>query len=108
VVVSTDRAHAMSGARLGLQARLKTINLSIIWHHCCIHREALASKNIPKKLNEVLRDIVQDVNLIKDRSLNYRIFNYIMKIWEAYTSSCYYTLKYAGYREVKLCHVFLN
>ncbi|KAL4148803.1 hypothetical protein QTP88_002956 [Uroleucon formosanum] len=67
----------MSGTRSGLQARLKTINSSIIWHHCCIHREALAAKNMPEKLNEVLRDIVQVVNLIKARSLNSRIFNLI-------------------------------
>ncbi|XP_025410789.1 zinc finger BED domain-containing protein 5-like [Sipha flava] len=62
---TTDGARAMSGTRSGLQARLKTINSSIIWHHCCIHREALAAKNMPEKLNEVLRDIVQVVNLIK-------------------------------------------
>lgn len=77
VAVSTDGARAMSGTRSGLQARLKTINSSIIWHHCCIHREALAAKNMPEKLNEVLRDIVQVVNLIKARSLNSRIFNLI-------------------------------
>ncbi|KAL4088791.1 hypothetical protein QTP88_023875 [Uroleucon formosanum] len=74
---TTDGARAMSGTRSGLQARLKTINSSIIWHHCCIHREALAAKNMPEKLNEVLRDIVQVVNLIKARSLNSRIFNLI-------------------------------
>jgi len=51
VAVSTDGARAMSGTRLGLQARLKTINSSIIWHHCCIHREALALKIMPEKLN---------------------------------------------------------
>ncbi|XP_025193640.1 SCAN domain-containing protein 3-like [Melanaphis sacchari] len=32
---------------------------------------------MPQKLNEVLRDIVQVVNLIKARSLNSRIFNLI-------------------------------
>ncbi|XP_025407292.1 zinc finger BED domain-containing protein 5-like [Sipha flava] len=41
------------------------------------YREALAAKNMPEKLNEVLRDIVQVVNLIKARSLNSRIFNLI-------------------------------
>lgn len=77
VAVSTDGARAMTGTRIGLQARVKKMNPSIIWHHCCIHREALAAKNMPEKLKMVLDDIVQVVNFIKARPLNSRIFGKI-------------------------------
>jgi len=43
----------MSGTRSGLQTRVKSINSSIIWRHCCIHREALVAKNMQEKFNEV-------------------------------------------------------
>ncbi|XP_046977632.1 zinc finger BED domain-containing protein 5-like [Vanessa cardui] len=77
VAVSTDGARAMTGTRIGLQARVKKMNPSIVWHHCCIHREALAAKNMPEKLKTVLDDIVQVVNFIKARPLNSRIFGMI-------------------------------
>nr|XP_023025874.1 zinc finger BED domain-containing protein 5-like [Leptinotarsa decemlineata] len=44
VAVNTDGARAMTGTRIGLQARVKKMNPAIIWHHCCIHKEALAAK----------------------------------------------------------------
>lgn len=77
VAVSTDGARAMTGTRIGLQACVKKMNPAIIWHHCCIHREALAAKNMPEKLKTVLDDIVQVVNFIKARPLNSRIFGII-------------------------------
>ncbi|GBP37036.1 SCAN domain-containing protein 3 [Eumeta japonica] len=72
--VSTDGARTKTGTRTGLQARVKKTNPSIVWHHCCIHREALADKNMPEKLKTVLDDIIQVVNFNKAWLLNSRIF----------------------------------
>ena len=58
VAVSTDGARAMTGTKKGLQGRVKAMNSSIICHHCCIHREALAAKNMPAKLKTVLEEIM--------------------------------------------------
>lgn len=38
-----------------------------------IHREALAAKGIPEKMENVLQDAVKGVNLIKARPLNSRL-----------------------------------
>lgn len=75
--VSTDRPRAMTGTPAGLKARVKKMNPSIIWHHCCIHTETLAAKNMPEKFKIVLDDIVQVVNVIKTRPINFRIFGVI-------------------------------
>lgn len=75
--VSTDRPRAMTGTPAGLKARVKKMNPSIIWHHCCIHTETLAAKNMPEKFKIVLDDIVQVVNVIKARPINFRIFGVI-------------------------------
>ncbi|CAG9814705.1 unnamed protein product [Phaedon cochleariae] len=77
VAVSTDGAGAMTGTRICLQAHVKKMNTSIIWHHCCIHGEALAAKNMPEELKAVLDDLVRVVNFIKARPLNSRIFGII-------------------------------
>jgi hypothetical protein len=44
--VCTDGAAAMVDRQNGLIARLKTINSSIKWTYCIIHREELASKQL--------------------------------------------------------------
>lgn len=51
VAVNIDGARSMLSTRLGLQAHIKTINSSMIWHDCCIHRDVLIAKYIPEKLN---------------------------------------------------------
>jgi len=40
-----------------------------------IHRQALASKNMPRSLKLVLDSAVKDVNLIKARLLNSKLFS---------------------------------
>ncbi|XP_069063693.1 zinc finger BED domain-containing protein 5-like [Pleurodeles waltl] len=72
--ISTDGARAMSGRLTGLVARIREINSSVVWHHCCIHRESLATKKMPEELKKVLNESVKIVNLIKARSLNSRLF----------------------------------
>lgn len=41
-----------------------------MWNHCFIHREALASREMPQNLMEVLKNAVKVVNFIKESSLN--------------------------------------
>jgi hypothetical protein len=72
--VCTDGAAAMVGLQNGLIARLKTINSSVKWTHCIIHKEALASKQLNKDLNSVLEIAVKTVSLTKSRPLNSRLF----------------------------------
>ncbi|XP_078503770.1 zinc finger BED domain-containing protein 5-like [Lissotriton helveticus] len=72
--ISTDGTRAMSGRLTGLVARIREINPSVVWHHCCIHRESLATKKIPEELKKVLNESVKIVNFIKARSLNSRLF----------------------------------
>lgn len=67
----------MTGTRIGLQAHVRKMNPAIIWHHCCIHMEALAAKKMPEQLKKMFDDIVQVVNFIKVRLLNSRIFGII-------------------------------
>jgi hypothetical protein len=72
--VCTDGAAAVVGWKNGLIARLKTINSSVKWTYCIIHREALASKQLNEDLNSVLEIAVKTVNLIKSRPWNSRLF----------------------------------
>ncbi|XP_074033902.1 zinc finger BED domain-containing protein 5-like [Leptinotarsa decemlineata] len=53
------------------------MNPAILWHHCGIHKEALATENMPEQFKTVLDDIMQVVNFIKSRPLNSRIFGII-------------------------------
>jgi hypothetical protein len=72
--ISTDRVRAMSGRLTGLIARIRESNPSVTWHHCCIHRESLATKKMTEELKKVLNESVKIVNFIKARSLNSRLF----------------------------------
>ncbi|XP_066241779.1 protein FAM200B [Saccopteryx leptura] len=52
---------------------LEVTNNGAVWNHCFIHREALASRDIPQNLMEVLKNAVKVVNFIKGSSLNSRL-----------------------------------
>jgi hypothetical protein len=75
VGICTDGAQAMSGKYNGLQALVKKESSDIIWTHCMIHREALASKSLSPGLNIVLEVVIEVVNYIKTRPLKSRIFS---------------------------------
>jgi hypothetical protein len=51
---------------------------NIPWTHCCIHKQTLASKHIPKRLNEVLVNAVKTLYFTKITA-NSRIFQAIHK-----------------------------
>ncbi|XP_064468935.1 protein FAM200A-like [Ornithodoros turicata] len=64
----------MSGKHKGLVARAQEVEPSVRWTHCSIHREALACKDMPSALKDVLAQAVKIVNFIKARPLNSRLF----------------------------------
>ncbi|XP_022908280.2 zinc finger BED domain-containing protein 5-like [Onthophagus taurus] len=64
VGISTDGAKSMVGSNKGLIAKI----------HCCIHREALATRKMPADLQKVLDESVKIVNYITGRPLNARLF----------------------------------
>ncbi|XP_007119478.2 protein FAM200B isoform X1 [Physeter macrocephalus] len=62
------------------------------WNHCFIHREALASRETPQKLMEVLKKAVKVVNFIKGSSLNSRLLEtFCSEIGANYTHLLYHT-----------------
>ncbi|KAL4083682.1 hypothetical protein QTP88_028998 [Uroleucon formosanum] len=64
----------MTGRLSGVATRIKKVAPLCKTIHCTIHRQALASKNMPKSLKLVLDSAVKIVNLIKARPLNSRLF----------------------------------
>uniref|UniRef100_A0A9J8C488 Uncharacterized protein n=1 Tax=Cyprinus carpio carpio TaxID=630221 RepID=A0A9J8C488_CYPCA len=77
VGICTDGAKAMTGRHKGSVALIRKIAPAVSWVPCSIHREALATKNMPGELLTVLHDVVKIVNFIKARPLNSRIFRTI-------------------------------
>lgn len=70
----TDGAKSMSGIYSGLRGHVMKVAPNISWSHCCIHRQSLASKNLPGYLKVVLEEAIKVVNFIKSRPLNSRCF----------------------------------
>ncbi|CAN7937188.1 unnamed protein product [Ixodes hexagonus] len=71
--ISTDGAAAMSGKHKGLVTRTQQMKPSVMRTHCGIHREALACKDMPPALKDVLTVAVKIANFIKARPLNSRL-----------------------------------
>lgn len=67
----------------GFVSLAKEINSNITFTHCFLHREILAVKTLPEKLNEVLNDVTSMVNFIKMRPLKSRIFKQLCQAMEA-------------------------
>ncbi|XP_046408746.1 zinc finger BED domain-containing protein 5-like [Ischnura elegans] len=74
VLICSDGAKALTGKKSGFVTRLATIMPNAIWVHCFLHRQALASKDMPTELKEVLNDTVKSVNFVKSRPLQSRLF----------------------------------
>ena len=62
----------MTGRLTEIAIRLKKVAPLCKTKHCMIHRQALTSKNMPRKLKLVFDSAVKVVNLIKSRPLNSR------------------------------------
>ena len=74
VGVCTDGAASMTGYRSGVVAKIKEVaHKEMLFTHCIIHREHLASKKLSPDLN-LLTNAVKIVNAIRSRPLNSRLF----------------------------------
>ena len=74
VGVCTDGAAAMTGRHSGVVTQIKALIPECKSTHCFIHRESLATKNMPTELNDVLNEVVKIVNHVKANALNSRLF----------------------------------
>jgi zinc finger BED domain-containing protein 5/7/8/9 len=72
--VCTDGARAMTGATAGAIAKIKEKSNETTSSHCILHRHALAMKNIPPCLKNVVDEAIKIVNFIKSRPLKSRLF----------------------------------
>ncbi|XP_055487049.1 zinc finger MYM-type protein 6-like [Leucoraja erinacea] len=72
--ICTDAAASMTGSAKGLIAHIKKENPDVMWTHCVIHREALASKKMSPVLHDILNSSIKVINVIKSRPLNARLF----------------------------------
>ncbi|XP_045133324.1 protein ZBED8-like [Portunus trituberculatus] len=71
--VCTDGGPNMLGSRSGFIILVKQKQPDLKGTHCMIHREALASKTVPKNLHDALT-IINIVNYVKGSALNTRLF----------------------------------
>nr|XP_039272297.1 protein ZBED8-like [Styela clava] len=92
VGVCTDGAPAMIGAKSGLVSLIKQRNPEIQGTHCMIHKAALVSKTIPKRLHEHLSVVIKLVNYVKSSALSTRLFRKLCKDMDAdHTTLLYHT-----------------
>ena len=83
VAVCTDGAPAMIGANSGLVSSVKQKNPAIQGTHCMIHKAALVSKTIPKRLHEHLSVVIKVINYVKSSALNTQLFSKLCKDLDA-------------------------
>ena len=92
VGVCTDGAAAMIGANSGLISLVKQKNPAIQGTHHMIHKAALVSKTIPKRLREQMFVVIKVVNYVKSSALNTRLFSKLCKDMDAdHTALLYHT-----------------
>ena len=73
VEVCTDGAPAMNGANSGLASLVKQKIPAIQGTHCMIHKAALASKTIPKRLHEHLSVVVKSGSHRRRQALKWSV-----------------------------------
>ena len=83
VEVCTDDALAMISANSGLVSLVKRKNPAIQGTHCMVHKAALVSKTIPKRLQEYLSVVIKVVNYVKSSALNTRLFSKLCRDMDA-------------------------
>lgn len=79
IAVCTDGARAMTGIVKGFIALVRQVNSSIMFTHCMIHREALASKELSAELTVVMNHVVRTINSIKSKPKAIRLFKVLCK-----------------------------
>ena len=92
VGVCTDGAPAMIGANSRMIFLVKQKNPAIQGTHCMIHKVALVSKTIPKRLHEHMSVVIKVINYVKSSALNTRLFSKLCKDMDAdHTALLYQT-----------------
>ena len=93
VGVYTDGALAIIGANSELVSLVKQKNPAIQGTHCTIHKAALVSKTIPKRLHEHMSVVIKVVNYVKSSPLNTQPFSKLCKDMDAdHTALLYHTI----------------
>ncbi|XP_069901662.1 protein FAM200B [Globicephala melas] len=89
--ITSDGTANITGKQSRVIKKLLEVT-SGVWNHCFIHHEALASREIPQKLMEVLKKAVKVVNFIKGSSLNSRLLEtFCSEIGANYTHLLFHT-----------------
>ena len=82
----------MIDANSGLISLVKQKNPAVQGTHCMIHKAALVSKTIPKRLHEHMSVVIKVVNYVKSSALNTRLFSKLCKDMDAdHTALSYHT-----------------
>lgn len=91
--ITSDGTASITGKHSRvIKKLLEVTNSGATWNHCFIHREALASREIPPKLMEVLKNAVKVVNFIKGSSLNSQLLEtFCSEIGTNHTHLLYHT-----------------
>ena len=90
VGVCTDGAPAIIGSNSGLISLVKQKNPAIQGTHRMIHKAALVSKTIPKRLHEHMSVVIKVVNYVS--ALNTPLFSKLCKGMDAdHTALLYHT-----------------
>ena len=91
VGVCTDGAPTMIGA-LWIDFPGKAKNPAIQGTYCMIHKTALVSKTVSKRLHEHMSVVIKVVNYVNSSALNTRLFSKLCKDMDAnHTALLYYT-----------------
>ena len=80
--VWTDGAPAMLGSKSGFRAFVQKKTPNVLFTHCFIHREALASKTLPCGLQDVLKVTIKIVNFVKRALYTHVYSENFAKIWD--------------------------
>ena len=83
ISICTDGAPSMSGSVKGFITLAKQKNPRIVFTHCFLHREALASRSLVPELQKVLDEMIKIVNYIKSRPLRSRLFSILCSAMES-------------------------
>ena len=79
VVCALNGAPAVLGSKSGFRALVQNKTPNVLFTHCVIHREALASKTLPCGLQDVLKVTIKIVNFVKSSALHTRLFRRLCK-----------------------------
>ena len=93
VGVCSDGAPAMIGANSGLISLVKQKNPAIQETHCMIHKAALVSKTIPKRLHERMSVVIKVINYVKSSALNTRLFSKLCNDMDADHTALLYQIQ---------------